>query len=377
MKIEQFKINIGQEVLDDLKIRLEMTRWPDEISQSGWDYGTNLDFMKELVDYWIKTYDWRKAENYLNSFNQYKINIQGTKIHFIHVKGKGNNPFPIIITHGWPSSFYQMLKMIDPLTNPEKYGGSEKDSFSVVVPSLPGFGFSDTILKRGRINVASYWNTLMVEGLGYEKFFAQGGDIGSGITATLGRDYPENVMAIHLTDTFSNINLQTPNITEEEKKYLLNIKNWEEWEGAYEKIQGTKPQTLAFGLNDSPVGLAAWIIEKFYAWSDHNGDLYQVFTKDDLLTNVMIYWITQTINGSMRYYYEYQHELNPRNNWNFAVPTGISLFPKDIDQFPIEYAKRSYNVQKFSIMKKGGHFAALEQDRVLIEELRSFFRLYR
>ena len=377
MNIERFKIHVEQEILDDLAERLQKTRWPDEIPESGWDYGTNLEYMKKLVNYWLTTYDWRKMESYLNNFNNYITKINGTKIHFIHEKGKGTNPIPIIITHGWPGSFYQMLKLLGPLTDPVKYGGSPEDAFDVVIPSLPGYGFSETIRKKGRINVAEYWNKLMVETLGYKKYVAQGGDIGSGITARLGRDNPENVIAIHLTDAWSNINLNTPNITEDEKKYLNAINQWYEWEGAYEKIQGTKPQTLAYGLNDSPVGLAAWILEKFYAWSDHTGDMEQVFTKDELVTNVMIYWITQTINGSMRYYYEYQHERNPNKNWKIPTPTGISLFPKDIDQFPEEYAKRSYNVTKYSKMNIGGHFPALEQDKMLVEEIRSFFKSFR
>ena len=259
---EPFKIQVSQEILDDLNRRLETTIWTDEVEDTGWDYGSNLGYMKELTDYWQHNYDWRKHETELNKFNHYKAEINGLNIHFIHEKGKGPNPKPIILTHGWPDSFYRYHKIIPILTNPMKYGGKPEDSFDVIVPSLPGYGFSSHPSKRGMtsVQIAKLWGILMRDVLGYSNFIAAGGDIGSEVTQNLALFNPDAVKGIHLTDTgFYLLNAWQPDLTENEKKYVESAQQWFMQEGAYAMIQSTKPQTLSYGLNDSPVGLAAWI----------------------------------------------------------------------------------------------------------------------
>ncbi|HKZ41259.1 MAG TPA: epoxide hydrolase, partial [Candidatus Hodarchaeales archaeon] len=289
MTVTPFKISVDQVILDDLKSRLARTRWPDEISNSNWDYGTNLAYMKELVDYWIGSFDWRAQEEFINSFNNYLTEIDGLKIHFIHERGSGDNPLPLIITHGWPSSFFQMLKIIPLLAHPERFGGKQEDSFDVIVPSMPGYGFSDARLLRGRVPVAKLWGKLMVDVLGYKRFAAQGGDVGTGVTERLAIAYANHVVGIHLTDVHADVGLDTPSLSKAERNYLIRAKEWDASEGAYDSMQATKPQTLAYGLNDSPAGLAAYIIEKFFSWGDCRGHIERSFTKDELLTNITIY----------------------------------------------------------------------------------------
>lgn len=375
MTINPFKIQVDDAVLTDLKQRLARTRWPDEIPGSEWDYGTNLEYLQELVAYWRDTFDWRAQEKLLNSFPQFKAEIDGLNIHFIHVKGKGPHPIPLLITHGWPGSFFEMYKIIGPLTDPASFGGRPEDAFDVVVPSLPGYGFSDHPRERGMeiARIANLFQRLMTEQLGYQRFGAQGGDWGSTITSQMGQDYPANLIGIHL-----NMLLRLPTTSEaepgpEEQRWREQRQHFQQAEAGYSHIQGTKPQTLAYGLNDSPAGLAGWIVEKFRTWSDCNGDIEKVYTKDELLTNIMIYWVTETINSSTRLYYEAMHNSKP-NYGRVTVPTGIALFPKDISLPPRALAEPYYNIQRWSTPEKGGHFAALEQPEILISELREFFR---
>jgi pimeloyl-ACP methyl ester carboxylesterase len=383
MDVRPFTIAVADSVLDDLRQRLADTRWPDEIPNSGWDYGSNLAYIKELVEYWRTDFDWRAAEAKLNQFNHFKSEVDGLDIHFIHEKGKGPNPIPLIITHGWPSCFFEMTKIIPLLADPASHGGDAADSFDVVAPSLPGFGFSDHAQDRGMEvqRVAGMWNKLMTQNLGYPKFAAQGGDIGSGVTARLGFAHADTLFGIHLTSiTRPNPYLGPGSrpVTEAEQALITQRDKWFEDEGGYNHIQGTKPQTLAYGLNDSPAGLASWIVEKYRTWSDCGGDVEKSYTKDELLTIITIYWVTQTISSSTRMYFE-----NQKNLWvmdkdqKVPAPAGMAMFPQEISKPPREWGERSYDVRRWTEMTSGGHFAALEEPQLLAEEVRAFFRDFR
>lgn len=375
--VTPFKIEIGQPVLDDLQQRLKQTRWTDEPKDAGWNYGTNPAYLRELVAYWQTKYDWRKQEAALNKFPQFKTVIDGVTIHFVYVKGKGKNPKPLILTHGWPDCFYRFYKVIPMLTDPASYGGNADQSFDVIVPSIPGFGFSDHVALSPD-KIAVLWAKLMKDVLGYTSFYAAGGDVGSEITKSLAYQYPESVKAIHLTDVnYPNGSEDWSKMTQAEQEFGKFIQNWWYTEGAYNMIQSTKPQTLGYGLNDSPVGLASWIIEKFNSWSDNKGNIENSFTKDELITNIMIYWVSQAINSSIRMYLEtarasYTNEGTPKRAQHVDVPTGVANFPGDA-QFPKEWAERFVNVQQFTKMEKGGHFAALEEPKLWVNELTSFF----
>ena len=383
MKVRPFTIAVENSVLDDLRQRLADTRWPDEIPNTGWDYGSNLAYIKELVDYWRTDFDWRAQEAKLNAFNHFKSEVDGLDIHFIHEKGKGPNPIPLIITHGWPSCFFEMTKIIPLLADPASYGGDAADSFDVVAPSLPGFGFSDHAQDRGMEiqRVAGMWNKLMTQNLGYPKFGAQGGDIGSGVTARLGFAHSDTLYGIHLTSITRPTPYLGPGskpVTDAEQALITQRDKWFQDEGGYNHIQGTKPQTLAYGLNDSPVGLAAWIVEKYRTWSDCGGDVEKSYTKDELLTIVTIYWVTQTISSSTRMYFENQKHLwTMEKDQKVPAPAGMAMFPQEISKPPREWGERSYDVRRWTEMASGGHFAALEEPQLLAEEVRAFFRDFR
>jgi pimeloyl-ACP methyl ester carboxylesterase len=378
MELQPFSINIPQLTLDDLRERLIRTRWPDEVDEANWDYGTNRAYLQELVHYWHDVFDWREQEAMLNQFHQFKTTIDGFGIHFIHERGKGPNPIPILLTHGWPDSFLRMYKLIPLLTDPEKYGGRAEDSFDVVVPSIPGYGFSDRPREKGFTSgrVADLFTRLMTESLDYSQFGAHGGDWGSSITEQLAFNHPDSLIGIHLTDIpYHHLFTVKPDeLTPDEQEYLKAGQAWQMQEGAYALIQSTKPQTLAYGLNDSPAGLLAWIIEKFQRWSDSDGVLERKFTKEELLTNATIYWVTETINSSIRLYYEAQHQPPYSTTEQTEVPTGIALFPKDLIPPPRAFADRFFNIQRWTMMPKGGHFAALEEPELLAKDIQSFFR---
>jgi pimeloyl-ACP methyl ester carboxylesterase len=381
MSVRSFKLQVPSATLDDLRSRLASTRWPDEIQGAGWEYGTNLAYMKELTNYWQTKFDWRAQEEVMNAFAHFHASIDNLDIHFIHERGKGPNPMPLIITHGWPSSFFQMLKLIPRLTDPERFGGDPLDSFDVIVPSLPGYGFSDKPSHGGMTYsyIAELWVKLMTERLDYPRFAAQGGDIGAGVTTRLGLKNPQNVIGLHLTDVaYPYLGPEVRAVSQAEQRFLEEERCWDEEEGAYMSMQATKPQTLSYGLNDSPAGLAAWIVEKFRAWSDCGGQVEERFTKDELLTNVTIYWVTETINSSIRLYYEHRHNPAPlRLHEQVTVPTAVALFPKDLSHPPREWAERTYNVQQWTVMPRGGHFAAQEEPDLLAEDIRAFFRTLR
>ena len=378
MSITPFRIRVPAPVLADLKRRLAETRWPDEIPGSGWDYGANLGYLKGLIEYWRTGFDWRAQERLLNSFRQFKADLDGFGIHFIHVKGKGPRPFPLIISHGWPGSFFEIYKVIGPLSDPASHGGDPADAFDVVVPSLPGYGFSDRPTERG-MNVAritSLFHRLMTDVLGYRRYAAQGGDWGSAITTRLGYAYPDSVVGIHLNlVTVVPGRVLRADQSEEVRAWVERRKVYTDEEYGYQGIQGTRPQTLAYGLNDSPVGLAAWIVEKFRRWSDCDGDVESVYTKDELLTNVMIYWVTGTINSSTRLYYEGRRNpvVVPPGE-RVKVPTGVAAFARDPSMPPRRLVEPVFNLQRWTALPSGGHFAALERPKELVEDVRAFFR---
>jgi pimeloyl-ACP methyl ester carboxylesterase len=371
--IQPFSVNIPQLALDDLKLRLKNTRWTDEIIDSGWNYGTNLSYMKELADYWLNKFDWRKVENEINAYPNFIADIDGHKIHFIHVKGKGKKSTPLIITHGWPGSFLEMMKLIPLLTNDPDF------SFDLVIPSVIGFGFSDKINHQGCNSafVADLWHKLMNE-LGYKKYGAQGGDIGSGISTWLSFKYPDCIIGLHLnyiSGSYKPYLKEGEQLSPEVEAFQKNAALWTAKEGAYAYMHSTKPITLAYGLNDSPIGLCAWIIEKFNGWSDNMGNLENIFTKDELLANVTLYWLTQTIHSSIRIYNENSKKPMALGEKDFInVPVGFAKFPKELPTPPRSYIEKGFNIQHWTEMPAGGHFAAMEQPDLLAKDLTDFFK---
>ncbi len=348
MAVEKFTIKVSDTLLEDLRRRLDVTRWPDELENVGWELGSSLSYMKSLADYWRNGYEWRRQEAMLNRFPQYRIALDGFHVHFLHVRSEHPKALPLIITHGWPGSFVEMVKLIPLLTDPTAYGGRAEDAFDVIVPSLPGYGFSDRPAERGMnpFKVAALWARLMAE-LGYERFAAQGGDWGSTISTALGLEHAHRIIGIHLNYIagrflFGGTLNQTPDDAMA-KSYLAELRAWWDLEGGYGHVQSTKPQTLGYALNDSPVGLAAWIVEKFRSWSDCGGELESIFTRDELLTDVMIYWVTETMNSAMRLYYESREQplqLSPANR--VEIPVAVAVFPKEIPLPPRGLVERGY-----------------------------------
>jgi len=381
--VKPFRIDVPEAVLEDLRTRLLRTRWPGEIAGGGWTYGTNLDYMKELVRYWLEQYDWRAQEAALNRFPQFTALVDGLEIHFIHVRGTGPKPLPLIISHGWPGSILEMMEVIGPLADPAAYGGDPADAFDVVVPSLPGYGFSAHSHQPGMTprRIAEIFATLMTDVLGYDRFAAQGGDWGAVVTAAMARAQPERVLGIHLNmlGVRPNTGPGTPPLTEEEQAYLRSVQTGREEEVGYQRIQGTRPQTLAYALTDSPVGLAAWIVEKFRAWSDCHGDLESSFTKDQLLTNIMIYWITGSIGTSIQLYYESAHDSSLRlaPGERIETPVAFAAFPGELFSVIRPWVERALNIQQWSTPPQGGHFAAMEEPEIYVEDVRTFFRTLR
>lgn len=379
LELQPFTVDVPQAVLDDLRARLARTRWPDEVPGAGWAYGTNLAYLLELVEYWQTTFDWRRLERTINTFAHFRATIDGIGLHFIHQRGRGPAPLPLILTHGWPGSFLEMLKIIPLLADPGAHGGDPADAFDVVVPSLPGYGFSDPLPRqeiRPSQAIAALWARLMTEVLGYGRFGAHGGDIGAGVTTRLGLSFPDQLVGIHLTAvTEPYLGPGAPALSPAEQAYRALVERWDDEEGAYSHIQSTRPQTLAYGLNDSPAGLAAWIVEKFRAWSDCAGEVERRFSKDELLANVTLYWVTQTINSSIRLYYDSRHHSNPLGQGDrVTVPTGVALTREEVAHAPREWAERTYNLQRWVELPRGGHFTALEEPELLAQEIRHFFR---
>jgi pimeloyl-ACP methyl ester carboxylesterase len=382
MGIEPFSIPFSQSAVDDLRGRLERTRWPDEIPGANWQYGVDLSFLQQICEYWRDRFDWKAQVERFSAFHHYRRSSETIGIHFIHERGKGPAPIPLILTHGWPGSFLEMLPIIPLLTDPASYGGSSGDAFDVVVPSLPGYGFSDRPGAPGMnvFRVAELWTSLMNE-LGYKRFGAQGGDLGAGVSTALGLRHHDNIIALHLNfipGSYRPFLEADTEITSAEEEFFKVISQWADERGAYSHVQRTRPQTPAYGLNDSPVGLAAWILEKFREWSDCDGDVYRRFTPDELLANVTLYWMTQTIHSSFRMYFEGRKTPLQFGEGEFVhAPTAIAHFPRELPFPPRVWIERGYNVQHWTEMPRGGHFAAAEEPELLADDLRAFFRRFR
>ena len=371
-----FKIHVADSVLADLKQRLARTRLPGEITGSDWDYGTNLAYLKELVAYWQQKFDWRAAERRLNQFDQFTTTIDGLDIHFIHQRSKNPNAMPIAITHGWPGSIVEFTKIIPLLTDPAAHGGNASDAFHVVAISLPGFGFSGKPAERGYgpERMAGILAQLMAR-LGYTRYGLQGGDWGSSISRFAAINDASHVVGLHTNFCLAGPppGAKDPNegVTAAELERTRARQTFFDTERGYFLEQSTKPQTIGYALDDSPAGLAAWIVEKFRAWSDVNGNVEQKFTKDELLTNIMLYWVTQSGASSARIYYENQRAKPPQGR--VQVPTACAVFPKEISIAPRRWVEAQYNVTRWTEMPRGGHFAAMEEPTLLAEDIRAFF----
>jgi pimeloyl-ACP methyl ester carboxylesterase len=378
--IVPFRIKVDQAALNDLADRLRRVRWPDELENARWEHGSDLSFMRRLLQYWLQQYEWTKEERRLNEFSHFHYERGEQRLHFIHERGRGPDPIPLILTHGWPGSFVEMLKIIPLLTDPEAHGGSSSDAFTIVVPSIPGYGFSSSPRRRGMnvFAVADMWAELMTA-LGHREFGVQGGDWGSWISTAVGLRHPRRVKGVHLNYISMgfrpDLGPGTPPLTDEENHYLDRTAQWRDAEGAYFAIQSTKPQTLAYGLTDSPIGLAAWLIEKFQRWSDCENEPSQAFTLDELITNIMIYWLTNTAHSSIRFYSEARAaplHLNPGER--VTPPCGIVRLPRELPMPPRSWAERAFNVVHWTTLPRGGHFAAMEVPDLLAEDIRKFFR---
>ncbi len=375
-----FTINVPQPVLDDLQARLARTRWPDEVDGAGWAYGANREYLQALADRWQHGYDWRAEEAKLNRFAQFTAAVDGMDLHFVHIQGKGPNPMPLLLLHGWPDCFYRFHKIIPLLTDPASHGGRAEDAFTVVVPDIPGFGFSARPTKPGcgPVVIAGLFARLMRDVLGYDRYVAHAGDYGATILEQMALLHPEGIAAIHLTSLppQHNAKLDLATLNDVERSYLRSVAAWDQAEGGYAHMHSSKPQTLSYGLNDSPAGLLGWITEKFHSWVDPQVSLKQVITRDELLTNVTIYWVTQTISSSVRIYYEKAHHPAPEPSY-VSVPTGFAMFGNDLVPPPRSLVTRFFDVRSWTEEPDGGHFAALEVPGVLAARLREFFSLYR
>lgn len=375
-----YALHVEDAVLVDLRERIDRVRWPDEPPEGQpWQFGTDLTYLQELVAYWRSEFDWRAQEQRLNALQQYTAQVAGIDVHFVHVPGNGPNPMPLLLSHGWPGSIWEFHKLIPLLTDPLQHGGDPNDAFTVIAPSLPGYTLSFMPGQRrfSTPEMADAFAELMHDVLGYQKFSAQGGDWGAHITAYLGYKYPDRLHGIHLNllplrrDPVPASELNSP----EMQAWQAELDNWVREESGYGAIQGTRPQTLAYGLTDSPVGLAAWIVEKYRVWSDCGGDVERRFSKDDLLTTIMLYWTTGAIGSSFWPYYARQHQGWPLPaDSRVAVPTAYASFPRDILHPPRIMAERAFNIQRWTVFPTGGHFAGLEEPEALAADLREFFR---
>lgn len=379
--ITPYKIHVSDEELT--KIREKVTDYPFEDcympEDEGWEYGTNLNYLKEFCDYWVNSYDWRKFEAKLNSFPNFMADVEDLKIHYIMEKGSGENPKPLLLVHGWPGSVTEFMHIIEPLAHPERFGGSIEDAYTVIAPSLPGFAFSSRPKRpMGPRAMARILNKLMAEVLGFKKYVAQGGDWGSAICSWIAYEYPENCKGMHFN--FPTMRHYLGPQTEEEKEWDKKLVTEQIMNDGYRTQQATKPQSLSYGMTDSPVGIAAWLLDKFMHWSDvKNDDIETAHTKDDLLTNIMVYVVTKSFNSSTWIYYGRREEggryLITEPNKKVEVPTGCALFPAEMMSWPPKtYFDRMYNITRWTKMPKGGHFAAMEVPEIWLEEIRAFFR---
>jgi len=375
-----FRVSVPQATLDRILRRVRDTRLPDRLEAPDWRYGANSDYMKALIDYWTTRFDWRKAEAGLNRFPQFVARVGDFDVHFYHVKGRGPRPLPIILTHGWPGSVFEFLEAIGPLSDPARFGGSSDDAFDLVIPSIPGFGFSSKPKAPiGPPTVARVWHRLMTEVLGYSKFGAQGGDWGNTITRALAAAFPQHVVGIHLNGT-AGVTIPDSGATDEEREWQAASTVYRDRELDYLREQQRKPATVAFALHDNPVRTAAWIVEKFKVWSDSGDDIERAFTKDQLLTNVMIYLVTETA-GTAVWIYRGAVDEPPAvaPGQTLKVPVGFASFPAEMTVLnpPRSLLERTYNLVHYTTMPRGGHFACLEQPQLFVEDVRQFFRKVR
>ncbi|MET1007491.1 MAG: epoxide hydrolase [Propionibacteriaceae bacterium] len=378
---EPFSLHTAPAALADLRRRLRATRWPDSPADAGWSLGTDLDYLRELVTYWADEFDWPAQEAALGRLPHYRVVVHDLGIHFVHAPAVApvGPAVPLILSHGWPDSFWRYSKVIPLLTDPGSYGGDPADAFDVVVPDLPGFGYSDRPVGPAldNIAVADVWAELM-EILGYPRFGAAGGDLGSAVSRYLALGHPDRVVAVHRTDAGLPVFSGDPaELTTEERDWLQGAAAWGAVEGGYAALHRTKPQTAAFGLNDSPVGLAAWILEKLRGWSDCGGDVERSFSKDEILTNITLYWFTQTIGSSMRMYAANAAIPAWQHARRVEVPSGFSIFSGDVVRPPRAWLERTANVVRVTAPERGGHFAPFEEPELYAEELRAFFRPFR
>lgn len=380
MTIRPFTIHVPDDVLIDLRRRLGATRWPASLDEDGWDDGASLAVIRRLVDHWRHRFDWRAQEARLNHLPQVMARIDGLEVHAVHRRGTGPSPLPLVLTHGWPGSFAEFERLVPLLADPGAHGGDPADAFHVVVPSLPGYGFSPApqLPGIGSREIAGLWRGLMAQ-LGYERFGAQGGDIGAGVSMWLARRFPDDVVGAHVNYISASyrppLGVDLPPIVAEEQAFLDRVPTWAVTEGAYAALQGTKPQTLAFSMRDSPVGLLAWIVEKLRAWSDCEGDVEQAFSQDTILTDVMLHWLSDGLTGSLRLYKE--NRLQPlvfAPGERVVPPLGVALFPRELPMPPRSWVERVFDVRRWTPMPSGGHFAALERPEMLAEDIRAHFR---
>jgi epoxide hydrolase len=380
--VEPFRIDVPDAELDDLRQRLDVASWPERETVDDWSQGVPLDYMKELCAYWATGYDWRATEARLNALPQFRTEFDGLGIHLLHVRSQHPDALPLVITHGWPGSIVEFLKVIGPLTDPAAHGGDPADAFHVVCPSLPGYGFSDKPQRTGWgvERIAAAWAELMAR-LGYERYGAQGSDWGTSISARIGQSDPDHVAGIHLTPPLAPPDPATfDDLTDRERGALASLEHAAEWESGYSTEHSTRPQTIGYALADSPVALAAWIIEKFWAWTDCDGHPENVLTRDELLDNLMLYWLPRTGASSARLYWESLKQVNeliagPVRDV-VEAPTGCSIFPKELQRPSRRWAeKRFLDIRYWNELDKGGHFAAFEQPELFVDEVRSFFRM--
>jgi epoxide hydrolase len=375
--VERFAIHVDDTELEDLDRRLRAVRLPDQIEGTGWEYGIPIDYLRELVTYWRDTYDWRAQEARLNELEHFRTRIDGQSIHFVHARSARADAFPLLLVHGWPGSVVEFLDVIPRLTDPEAHGGAAADAFHVVAPSLPGYGFSEPTRTTGwdPWRVARAFVEL-VRRVGYSRYGAQGGDWGAQVVTRIGALDAEGCAGIHLNMAIVEPPEEQMPLAEDEQAALATMARFQREEAGYAFEQGTKPQTVGVGLNDSPAGLLAWIVEKFRTWSNCDGHPENVFTRDQLLTNVMTYWVTRTITSSARLYWELMH-AGERAPEYVSVPTGVANYPKEVFRFPRSWVERRFHVTHWTDMPRGGHFAAMEQPDLFVDDLRTFFRTVR
>jgi pimeloyl-ACP methyl ester carboxylesterase len=376
-EIHPFRIQVSDAVLADLRARLRNTRWPEVEPVSDWSQGAPLAWIQDICRYWAEDYDWRAREHRLNQFDQYNTEIDGLDIHFLHVRSPHPQAMPLLITHGWPGSVVEFHKVIAPLTDPTAHGGNAADAFHVVCPSLPGFGFSGKPKTTGWgvDRIAQAWATLM-DRLGYARYGAQGGDWGSAVTSSLGAQDPAHCAGIHITLAMGTKPQTAGEPSPEEARALAGIKHYADWDSGYSKQQATRPQTLGYGLTDSPAGQAAWILEKFWAWTDCDGHPENILSRDELLDNLMLYWVTASATSSARLYWE--SFGGRRANRVVKIPTGVAVFPKEIVAPVRAWMSKDFSdIRHWTEMPKGGHFAAFEQPELFVADVRAFFRTLR